>query len=432
MPQRSFAFFLGIVLALLYAGCQHTPLEGPKSASLSVEIDEESQFEILDTGLAKLVEERGMIGMSAGVVRQGKLAWSRGYGYADLENQVQSTPDTLYRIGTCSQAIAATVIVKLVEEGVVDLDDRMTDYRLHSWYPDAEHGAHVFPEGAQVRHVLSNTAQGTPGQTYRYAASLFADLTWVVEEGSGLPYPRALEVYIIGPGKLEHTIPGQLAPGYDTELAQLAKPYDVRNENPLLAAYRVIGLKRLFEGLHDESIDPVELDPALEEARRDVLGAAYTPLYGVNASGGVISSVSDLARFDAALDAGAIVSEAGRTAMWTAGRSPSGEPLPQGLGWFVQDYQGTKVVWQFGETLPSVSALYVKVPEAGLTFIALANTDRLCVGYDLAAGDVTASPFARLFLESAIGKPEAVGSATPEQAATGTDGHRRARTGSRR
>jgi CubicO group peptidase (beta-lactamase class C family) len=420
MPQRRFAFFFGIVLALFCAGCQHSPPEGPTPASISVAIEEESLFELLDTGLAKLVEERGMIGMSAGVVRQGKLAWSRGYGYADLENQVQSAPDTLYRIGTCSQAIAATVIVKLVEEGVVDLDDRMTDYRLHSWYPDADRGAHVFPEGAQVRHVLSNTAQGTPGQTYRYTPSLFADLTWVVEEGSGLPYPRALEEYIFEPGRLEHTVPGQLAPGYDTELAQLAKPYDVRNENPLLSAYRVIGLKRLFEGLHDEPIDLVELDPALEEARREVLGAAYTPLYGVNASGGIISSVSDLARFDAALDAGSIVSDAGRTTMWTAAGSPSGEALPQGLGWFVQDYHGARVVWQFGETSPSVSALYVKVPEAGITFIALANTDRLCAGYDLAAGDVTASPFARLFLETVTGEPETDGSTTPGRTRTGS------------
>jgi len=399
------------VLGVTVAGCQHLPSEAPApGAAVS---DEDFAFDDFEAGLAALVDLRHMVGLSAGVVHNGKLIWSKGFGYADMEAQVPATPDTPYRIGACSQAFAAVLVMKLVDEGMVDLDDPMAAYPLHSWYPNSPRQNRQMPEGVLVRHVLSSTAQGNPGAAYRYAPNQFADLTWVIEAGSGLPYPRALVEYLFEPARMERSVPGQLMPGYDDVLAQLAKPYDVRSGNPLTAAYRVLGLERLFESMRDKPVEPVELDPALEEARREVLGAAYTPLYGVNASGGAIATVNDLARFDAALDTNRILSSAGRALMWTSAKTPSGESLPQGLGWFVQDYKGTKLVWQFGESPPSISALYIKVPDRNLTFIALANTDRLCAGYDLAAGDVTASPFAELFLDAAIAEHEAEQPKTP-------------------
>ena len=393
------------VLGATIAGCQHLPSEAP--AHGTAVSDEGFAFDDVETGLAALVEERSMVGLSAGILHNGKLIWSKGFGYADMEAQIPATPDTPYRMGACSQALAAVLVMKLVDEGMVDLDDRMAAYPLHPWYPNSPRQNRQMPEGVLVRHVLSSTAQGTPGAAYRYTPNQFADLTWVIEAGSGLPYPRALVEYLFEPARMERSVSGQLMPGYDDVLAQLAKPYDVRSGNPLTAAYRVLGLERLFEGMRDKPVEPVELDPALEEARREVLGAAYTPLYGGNASGGVISTVNDLARFDAALDADRILSGAGRAEMWTSAKTPSGEPLPEGLGWFVQDYKGTKLVWQFGESPPSISALFIKVPDRKLTFIALANTDRLCAGYDLAAGDVAVSPFAKLFLDAAIAERDA-------------------------
>lgn len=407
--QRRIAPILAITLAtlvLLSSSCQHAPAESKPPVSLTDEPLDETLLADFDERLGGLVQEQGMIGMSAGIVHRGKLVWSKGYGFADLEGNIAATPDTPYRLGGCSEAMAAVLVMKLVEEGVVDLDDRLVDYRLHSWYPDSAPQEAAYSGDVLIRHVLSNSAQETPGQNYRYAPNLFADLTWIVEEGSGLPYPSALEEYILGPAGMDRTVPGQLAPGYDIVLAALAKPYDVRDDSPLVAAYRVFGLKRLLEGLRDKPIEPVELDPALEESRRDVLGAAYTPLYGVNASSGLISSVSDLAKFDRALDEGTLLSDAGRAVMWTSATTPSGESLPQGLGWFVQTYEGRKVVWQFGESSPSISALYIKGTDDETTFIALANTDRLCAGYDLAAGDVTASPFAKAFLEAIVGEAD--------------------------
>ena len=78
--------------------------------------------------------------------------------------------------------------------------------------------------------------------------------------------------------------------------------------------------------------------------------------------------------------------------------SANGEPLPHGIGWFVQTYNGEKVVWQFGMSENASSSLMITLPARGLTLILMANSDGLVKLYSPANGDITLSPFARLFL----------------------------------
>ena len=83
---------------------------------------------------------------------------------------------------------------------------------------------------------------------------------------------------------------------------------------------------------------------------------------------------------------------------WTAPVDASGQRLPHGLGWFVQTYNGERIVWQFGVSDNASSSLIITMPGRGITLILLANSQGLARPFSLAAGDVTVSPFARLFL----------------------------------
>ena len=74
--------------------------------------------------------------------------------------------------------------------------------------------------------------------------------------------------------------------------------------------------------------------------------------------------------------------------------------LPYGLGWFVEDVNGRKVVWHYGWFPPVISALYVKLPEQRLTFIMLTNCDKLSADYAWTAEGVRASPITSLFLDT--------------------------------
>jgi CubicO group peptidase (beta-lactamase class C family) len=98
-----------------------------------------------------------------------------------------------------------------------------------------------------------------------------------------------------------------------------------------------------------------------------------------------------------ALDRGLLL-DAGTRVQAMSQAFANGRPLPTGLGWFVQAYKGEPIVWQFGTIDGAYSSLIVKVPNRRLTLILLANSDGLTAPFALAAGDVTASIFAKTFL----------------------------------
>jgi hypothetical protein len=72
--------------------------------------------------------------------------------------------------------------------------------------------------------------------------------------------------------------------------------------------------------------------------------------------------------------------------------------MPHALGWFVSTYNGHAVVWQFGVSDGASSSLMISVPAHGITLILLANSDGLVRPFPLSNGDVTVSPFGRVFL----------------------------------
>ena len=92
------------------------------------------------------------------------------------------------------------------------------------------------------------------------------------------------------------------------------------------------------------------------------------------------------------------VSPEWRTFAWTPPTDASGQPLPHAYGWFVQTSNGERIVWQFGVSDNASSSMIIMLPRRGLTLILLANTQGLARPFALSAGDVTVSPFVRLFL----------------------------------
>ena len=118
----------------------------------------------------------------------------------------------------------------------------------------------------------------------------------------------------------------------------------------------------------------------------------------VDAATGAISTVRDLARFDSALDGAVLLHRESMATMWS---NQSG--MPTGLGWFVQNYNGKAIYWQFGNIPGAYSSLILKVPSQHLTLILLANSDGLSAPFPLKDGDVTTSLFARTFLRLFVG-----------------------------
>ncbi len=129
-------------------------------------------------------------------------------------------------------------------------------------------------------------------------------------------------------------------------------------------------------------------------------------------SAGLISSVLDMAKYDIAIDQNRFLKKETQQLAFTPMVSTKGEQLPYGLGWFTQNYKGTRLIWHYGYWTAN-SSLIIKVPDRNITFIAMANTDNLSRPTDLGAGDVTSSPVGLAFLKTFI-FPEIFKEAPPE------------------
>jgi CubicO group peptidase (beta-lactamase class C family) len=136
--------------------------------------------------------------------------------------------------------------------------------------------------------------------------------------------------------------------------------------------------------------------PYRVDSSRRPTRSEYTPRR-LDASTGIVTTARDLARFDIALSDMALLDRATLQAAWSRA-SVGGNALPTGLGWFVQNYNGELLVWQFGMAKDAYSSLILKLPNRDTTLILLANSDGLSAPYALENGDVTTSVFAKTFL----------------------------------
>jgi N-acyl-D-amino-acid deacylase len=109
-----------------------------------------------DQAVTAFMRKYAIPGGAVAVLRDGKLIYARGFGYADAENKTPVQPDALFRIASVSKPITAAAVMKLVEEGKLKLDDRVAPLIAHL---APAPGATVDPRWEQItiRHLLNHT-----------------------------------------------------------------------------------------------------------------------------------------------------------------------------------------------------------------------------------------------------------------------------------
>ena len=334
--------------------------------------------------LDSLREAYHLPGLSYAVIKDDSIILKGGLGHADLEEKTSTTATTNYRIASLTKPIASTVLLQLQQEGRFSIYDSIKPlipgyedfYRQVSKYILANEPQYASlvenfdfeRNDLTIWHHLTHTAEYTPGDAYRYNGFLFGTLSRLMEFTLKQPFGEILQDRIFDPLAMTLSSPSQeLAPA--ETLAQLAKPYRYVAEQ---AEYR----------------------------------RSEYPSPDVNAGAGIVSNVLDLAIFDRAIDHHTLLDTASQVAAWTNQRTNAGEPIPYGLGWFVQQHGSNKVVWHYGWQPEAFSGLYLKFPEDGLTLILLANGENLSapfkeLGYEQ---DVFVSPFAQLFVDTFVNR----------------------------
>ena len=288
-------------------------------------------------------------GLSLAVIKDGKVVKVAGYGFADLERRIPAQPDTVYKIGSVSKQFIATGIMLLVQDGRLTVDDPIARYLKDtppSWSP------------ITIRHALTHTA-GLVRESPSFAPTRIqsdADLI-----AAAYPLPLRFE------------------PGQKWEYSNVG--YFI-----LADIIRVVSGRSWPEFLRDRVFAPVEMlstwptNTTAEIHKRAVgytgndnsLRADNWP--ALRASGAFLSTVLDLAKWDAHLSDPRVLQADSRRQMWTPVRLKDGTTAPYGFGWHVDTWSGRPRI-RHGGGLPGFISEYARFEDERLTIIALANGD---------------------------------------------------------
>ena len=324
-----------------------------------------AQILVLDTFrdyLEPLRVQAGIPGLAVAVIGQNQVSWEHAFGEQDVQRAVATRTDTPFHLDGVTQLITASLVLRCVEDGRLSLDDNISQLRPDT--PDSN---------LSIREVLSHTTASEDGLQFAYRPERLDALQDAVTACSGQSFQEAVGTLLDRLG-MPNSVPGPDVI-HREPTAQYAPPVE---------RYRSV-LQRLAT-------------PYAQDERGHLVESRYT-VTTLTAAAGLISSIRDFAWFDLALRNGLLLHADTLALAWRPPTGSNGLPLPHGLGWFVETYRGQPVVWQFGISENASSSLVVTAPRQGLTLVVMANSDGLAKPLTLAAGGLTQSPFARLFLE---------------------------------
>ncbi|RNI29354.1 serine hydrolase [Rufibacter latericius] len=299
-----------------------------------------------------------MPGMSLAVAKNGKVAFERGYGLADVENQVDAGPETVYKVGSLTKQFTAALVMRLVEAGKISLEDPISKY-LPEYHT----------EGKQV--------------TVRY----------LLNHPSGIKSSRVMaeENQQRFPGDLtyEHTVNFSVAQPFDFAPEQ-------KYENNNLAYYllgeiicQVTG-QPYAQYVEEELLQPLQLQKTCFCDDQNVIqngakGYEYEEGKLVNArplsmqvtgsTEALCSTLGDLIKWTHLLHSGQVVSQASLRQMVTPTVLTGGDTVGYGFGLQVDELDGYSQVshsW-VANGFSSVLAYY---PEEGITVAVLTNSSK--------------------------------------------------------
>src|SRR5262245_20596506 len=135
-------------------------------------------------------------GLSAVILKDQAVLWENGFGFADLENRIPATPDTLYSIASLTKTFASMLVMQLVEQDKLDLNEPISHYS--SDFKD---------DSVRIKHLITHTSAGTPGEHFEYDGNRYDYLTAVIEKKFGKPFVQVVVERFLEPLGMTNSVP---------------------------------------------------------------------------------------------------------------------------------------------------------------------------------------------------------------------------------
>ena len=179
----------GLVLAFLVSSKQNTYAQ----TGLAV-----PGLEIFDNAMTNLLTDYNIRGGQLALTYKGRLIYSRGFGYANTTTGALVQPKSIFRVASLSKPVTSIAILKLVEEGQINLNDVV--FGVNGILNDAMYLNPIDPavNSITVRHLLEHTAG--------WDSNISGDAFFGNWFGSNTPYQITLSMGVPAPGTVESTI----------------------------------------------------------------------------------------------------------------------------------------------------------------------------------------------------------------------------------
>jgi CubicO group peptidase (beta-lactamase class C family) len=310
------------------------------------------------------MNERHFPGAAIAVIKNGKIVKSEGYGLANVELNVPATKETVFEIGSVSKQITAAAIMLLVEEGKINLDEKISKYLTtapETWKNVTVRNLLTHTSGIKsytglsgfeltkrlkrdefIKAIGAHPLEFEPGERYIYSNSGYNLLGFIIESVTQKTYWDFVQTRIFKPLGMNQTA----------------------NRDP-------------------QFIVPNRAD-GYEWTNGKLVGRDYD-LTDVFSAGAIVSTVIDLAKWDAALRDDTFLKRTSKAQIWTPVVFNSGKPYPYGFGWNVSEFRGHRLLSHGGQTA-GFAANISRYVDDNLTVIVLTNLGDQGLGSSIARG----------------------------------------------
>jgi CubicO group peptidase (beta-lactamase class C family) len=298
------------------------------------------------------MQKQKIPGLSIAVVKNGEVVKAQGYGLANVELNVPATAETIYQSGSVGKQFTSAAVMLLVEEGKINLDDKISKYL---------DGAPEIWKEITVRHLLTHTSgiknygekdlnfrldykdeelikiaasfplDFQPGEKWSYSNTGYVLLGYIIKKAAGVFYGDFLKERVFGPLGM--------------------KTARIINEAEIIPN-RAAGYRMTKDGLKNQ--------------------AYVSPSLNTTADGSLYLTVLDMAKWDGALYSEKLLKRTSLDQIWTPVKLNSGKTTAYGFGWVITGINNHKLI-EHGGAWQGFTTHIARYVDDKLTVIVLTN-----------------------------------------------------------
>ena len=210
MMKIKISFWLALLVLLIGMGANvqtATLAAKPSQQESPLRLSEpiEAIVADLERYIPEYMREQNIPGVAIALIRDGDVVWTEGFGVANVLTRQPITPETLFEVASNSKVVTAYIALRLVDQGVLSLDEPLNAYLPEPWLPPSE-----YQDAITLRHVLSHSSGlghsttsrhnlFAPGRGYSYSAVGFQYLQVVIEQVTGQSLEQVAQEMVYAP-----------------------------------------------------------------------------------------------------------------------------------------------------------------------------------------------------------------------------------------